>query len=220
MTVKELAARLDGREYREVPDAEDRRIANESGLVVIYGASDDLFEIDGALHAERGDFEGGVFYLARFGLVEMPVGMDCGDYSCPAYQRLSKELTIRQTAALKITAVWHDEGNPCWTYKLESTRDIPHEMFRIMEDGEVYCEGVVLRLEDLPEGTPDGTVSVDGVEYAPVRRALWRLYEGEYECTACGEKYYKEAMDAIGPNNDAPPPFCPHCGARMDAEHY
>lgn len=203
ITAQVFAANLTGREYGRVPNVADCKIAKENGLVIIFGASDDLFEIAGALENERDAYEGGTFYLNRSGLVEFPPDIDC------------------ETAALKITAVWRDEGNPCWTYKLESpVGEFPHETFRIMEDGEVYCEGVVLRLEDLPEGTPTGTVSVDGVEYAPVRRALWRLYEGEYECTACGEKYYKEDLDAIGPCNDSPPLYCPRCGTRMDAEHH
>ena len=48
MTPEEMAGRLDGCEYRAEVTAELRDLARENGLVIVYGASDDLIEFRGA----------------------------------------------------------------------------------------------------------------------------------------------------------------------------
>lgn len=45
----------------------------------------------------------------------------------------------------KVEAVWHDDGNPCWTYET----DIPHATFDIVEGDEVFCRGIVFELSAL-----------------------------------------------------------------------
>ena len=63
MTKEELAARIDGCEYgRELTDVEIA-LAKESGLVVVYGCSDDLMEMDGALTDEFDVYGGGNAYV-------------------------------------------------------------------------------------------------------------------------------------------------------------
>jgi hypothetical protein len=54
----------------------------------------------------------------------------------------------RQTG-VPIEAIWcpNGEGNngPSWAYKTE----IPHAEFKIMEEGDVYCIGIVFRLDQI-----------------------------------------------------------------------
>ena len=58
MDAKELAAKLNGREYcREITDEEVRQ-AKEAGLVVVFGASDDLIEFRGAIRDEGDCYDG------------------------------------------------------------------------------------------------------------------------------------------------------------------
>lgn len=65
MTKEELAARIDGCEYgRELTDVEID-LAKESGLVVVYGCSDDLMEMDGALTDEFDVYGGGNAYVCN-----------------------------------------------------------------------------------------------------------------------------------------------------------
>lgn len=47
ITAKELAEKLNGRAYGDSFDDVEQE-AKESGLVIVYGASDDLMEFDGA----------------------------------------------------------------------------------------------------------------------------------------------------------------------------
>lgn len=117
MTLQECAAMLDGREYAYdfISKAELKEM-KENGIVVVYGASDDLMEFDGAIVDEAGVFDGGTVFFDENGVVQ--------------------DITTDRC----IEAIWcDDESDATWSYKT----DIEHETFDIMEDGEVYCRGIV-----------------------------------------------------------------------------
>ena len=136
MTVQELAESLNGREYGSEVSPEDRRLAKESGLVIVYGYSDDCAELDGAIQDEAGCFDGGTFLITKTGVMREP---DCGYNRCDYFVTATK-------SAKKIRALWcAPEAEAPWTYET----DIPHETFDIYEDGELYCVGIVFRLEDV-----------------------------------------------------------------------
>lgn len=59
MTKEELAAVLNGRQYREVPNLKDVQLAKENNLLIVYGASDDLCEFSGAIYDEFDCYDGG-----------------------------------------------------------------------------------------------------------------------------------------------------------------
>lgn len=133
MTAKELAEMLNGREYGSVMTRDERKTAKESGLVVVYGYSDDCAELDGAIYDEVSCYDGGAFYVNRDGLLN---DSDCSNRMCRYYKNALE-------SAKKIEAVWG--AGPSWSYKT----DIPHETFNIYEDGELFCVGIVFRVEDL-----------------------------------------------------------------------
>ena len=138
MTAKELAEMLNGREYGNVMTRDERKTAKESGLVAVYGYSDDCAELDGAIYDEVSCYDGGAFYVNRDGLLNDP---DCRNQMCRYYSDALK-------SAKKIEAVWGADGRengPAWSYKT----DIPHETFNIYEDGELFCVGIVFNVEDL-----------------------------------------------------------------------
>lgn len=62
-TVEEFAARLDGRQYGNEMTAEEEKLAKELDFLVVFGASDDLAELRGAIDDECGCFNGGVLKL-------------------------------------------------------------------------------------------------------------------------------------------------------------
>lgn len=118
MTAKELVGELDKREYGDnfgnvVQDAE------ESGLLIISGASDDLMEFDGAFCDEAGVYDGGTVYITKNGLSE-------------------------SETENKIDAIWYQDGID-WQYNT----NIPHETFDLMEHGSLYCRGLVIDTKDL-----------------------------------------------------------------------
>lgn len=138
MTVKELAAALDGREIGGEIFPEEEQKAKADGLVVVYGYSDDNVELRGAIDEEIGAYEGAIIYITAAGLLEEPACDTAEDCTCPYF-------AAAKASAKTITAVWHDNGGPCWTFKT----DIPHATFTVVEDGEEFCKGIVFSMEDI-----------------------------------------------------------------------
>ena len=139
MTYQEFAAGLDGAvSYGHELDDYAEKTAKENGLVVVFGASDDLMEIRGAIDYEADVWGGGTVYLDRNGVFKMH---DCdGDVDrCPY-------MIAARNRCKTITVVWGCKNeSAAWTYDT----DIPHATFRVFEDGELYCIGIVFSVEDL-----------------------------------------------------------------------
>lgn len=136
MNAKELAQQLNGREYGRRSQMTPREIAaaKAAGIVVAYGASDDLLELEGAVTDELGG--PGTSYFTKAGLLVNK----CEDPECPYFE------VARDTAA-PLELVWRGgPGGPAWTFKTA----IPHETFNILEDGDLFCVGVVFALSDVP----------------------------------------------------------------------
>ena len=124
MTAKQLAQMLNGAEYGSEINRYEEQMARENGLVVVFGYSDDNTEFRGAIDDEVGCYEGGTFYVSRSGFVYQDAGDD----------------------RARIDVLWCDsEDKAAWSYKT----NIPHETFNIYEDGELFCVGIVFRVEDL-----------------------------------------------------------------------
>ncbi len=132
MTLKKFAQMLDGREYGYLQfTSEEIQIAKENGFVIVCGASDDLMEFEGAIRDEGGCFEGGEVFFNKTGIV-------------------FPEDDERPDDCSQITALWcaekDENGTPAtWAYQT----DIPHETFKIWEDGELYCIGIVFSIADV-----------------------------------------------------------------------
>nr|QNO41409.1 hypothetical protein NCPLLKBI_00003 [Methanosarcinales archaeon ANME-2c ERB4]QNO41464.1 hypothetical protein CIDILJJO_00011 [Methanosarcinales archaeon ANME-2c ERB4]QNO42102.1 hypothetical protein INBEEEIC_00004 [Methanosarcinales archaeon ANME-2c ERB4]QNO42306.1 hypothetical protein OEDCDHIP_00023 [Methanosarcinales archaeon ANME-2c ERB4]QNO42468.1 hypothetical protein LBOOMNCC_00021 [Methanosarcinales archaeon ANME-2c ERB4] len=133
MIVQEIASMLDGREYGEELSDQDMKYAKDNGAVIVFGASDDLMELRGAINDECDCYEGRMIYFNRTGEIEC----ECDSIDCPYFAAIKDE-------ASWIEACWDSEGYS-WTY--ETT--IPHETFEILEDGGKYCRGIVFLLEDV-----------------------------------------------------------------------
>ena len=155
LTKEQLAAKLNGRSYRSEITPEEERLAKENRLVVVFGASDDLVELRGAINDELGL---SAFYLTRIGVFES----DCDEgEDCPYYQR-------RLTAALKtgevlaITPRWGGEemdklayaamGKPTWCFESKQLDD-KFAAFDIFDeydgDREYFCRGIVIDLDEV-----------------------------------------------------------------------
>lgn len=122
MTKEQLAYKLHGGKYGNEISKELIAEAKDNGLVVIFGASDDLMEFEGMICEEVDCYEGGTAYLNKDGLCK------------------------KKDATAKIKAIWAPEEPDCsWIYKT----DLPHATFDIFEDGELYCKGLVFSITDL-----------------------------------------------------------------------
>lgn len=136
--VKELADKLNMTEYPCRPSEELIEFAKANGLVIVYGASDDLIEFNGAFRDEGSVYDGYTVLVDAKGLLaEDPADLDTEQERADYYYRKPK--------AKSIEALWCEEGDYSWTYRT----DIPHATFEIVEDGTPYCRGIVFALADL-----------------------------------------------------------------------
>lgn len=143
MTKEQLANMLNGREYGdEITDAEEK-LAKSDGLVVIFGASDDLCELRGAVNDELGARPDTLIMIDKNGQL-LP---EIEDDDAEVLRKYGVLAAVQRAhyQATKIVAHWHDEGNPCWTYETTA----PHASFDVIEDGKKYGIGVVIDLKEL-----------------------------------------------------------------------
>ena len=143
MTIKEWAEKLNGIEY---PADELDRLNKEmaaDGIVAAYGASDDLLEFRGAIYDEVGAWEGTTAKIAPGENGKLKIFNE-------EENEETAEFNKKQIAAMqKIKAIWEpvDEEGKIFASWLIETK-IPHETFDIMEDGELFCRGIVFSVED------------------------------------------------------------------------
>lgn len=153
MTKEQLAQRLDGREYREEMTKEEEKSAKENNLLVLFGQSDDLLEMRGAIRDETGAWEGGDYALALKG--ELYADGEEGNTCHKALENevlpISDEHDNDDDPRL-IRVEWDPEPGPddparsSWRI----TSNLPCAPFTIREDGDPYCEGIVIDLDEVP----------------------------------------------------------------------
>ena len=134
MNRDKIAEALNGEQY-PLRISDDIKVAlDHTDIVVVYGASDDLMEFEGAIRDEVDCYDGGTAYLHKSGLLQN----ECDDSECPYFKLLMDD-------APKIEALWCKEDGFSWTYKT----DIPHSTFIVLEDDGKYCRGIVFNLSDV-----------------------------------------------------------------------
>ena len=125
LTHDDFAKKLNGRQYGNEITKEEIKEAKENGLVVVYGASDDLMDFVGAIDEE--------------------VDCDTGGY----FRVTSKNLKVKKGDVTSKNKIYADLDNrqkgASWCYDTE----IHHSTFNIYEDGELYCIGIVFSIYDL-----------------------------------------------------------------------
>jgi hypothetical protein len=138
MTAQELAQRLDGRTYRNEITKEEEKLAKQHGLVVVFGASDDLMEFRGAIHDEIGAYDGGEAYITDKGYLVEPEADD---------RDVFEKYGFPLPKVHCIEAKWEPiiPQGASWLI----TSHIPHSAFDIFEEGDLYCRGIVFSIDAL-----------------------------------------------------------------------
>lgn len=130
MTAEKLVEMLDGRQYGTEITDDEINLAKNNDLVVVFGASDDLMEFRGAIDDEIDCFDGGKAYVNGYNVYPDNLtdkGEPIGEY-------------------FAINAVWCPYNMECdWAY----FTSIPHTDFKIYEDDELYCVGIVFDIKDV-----------------------------------------------------------------------
>lgn len=141
LTKETLAAKITGRQYRDELTKVEEVAAKKAGLVVVFGASDDLVELRGSISDEVGAYNGTTLLIA--GGKVLPEHDECECEYC-GYKVLAK-------TAKSIKAMWDDddvidlESQFTWTFRTQ----IPHATFEIMDEDEQFCRGIVFSIEDV-----------------------------------------------------------------------
>lgn len=141
MTKEELAALLHGRQYSEEITKREEQQAKESGLVVIFGYSDDNVEFRGVINDEVGCYGGGKILFDSQGHL-------------PSWEYIQEECTedeakqyfVRKAGAHALLALWNDADSQ---YGWSFATTLPHATFDIMEADEPFCRGIVIDVRDL-----------------------------------------------------------------------
>lgn len=129
---KVLATMLEWRQYRYETTEEILKFAVDNNLVIVYGASDDLCELEWAITDEIWCYMGGEVYFMDWEILEN----ECGD-NRPYYEQIKQR-------AFEIEIGDFSQGKGHYY-----NTDIPHEIFNIYEDEEIYCKGIVFSIEDI-----------------------------------------------------------------------
>lgn len=137
MTKEELAARLNGREYCEEITESEESLAEKSGLLVVFGASDDLIELRGAICDEAYCYDGGTVRIKNGNFMESP--------NRDERETLKKYGVLEQamSGGFTIDAIWDEDG---WSWQYRTS--VPHATFEIFDDGEMYCRGIVIDMKE------------------------------------------------------------------------
>jgi hypothetical protein len=134
----EIAAQLNGVEYRNEDEQFDAKILCDEGIVVAYGASDDLLELRGAIDDEYGAYEGTSIMLIKTKDWEIKAISGEGFDENRSY--------IGGDFEHHITAEWCPKDiDASW----KITPACEHATFNVMEDDELYCVGAVFYLKDV-----------------------------------------------------------------------
>ena len=147
MNKEQFAELLNGRQYRDEITKEEEKLAKENGLLVCFGASDDLLEFRGIVYDEVGAYDGGSALLVKKKGGKIGV-MSEDDFKEVQEIMDDKELDF-ELLKVEVVAEWcHDDLECSWRIK----SDLPHATFDIMDDGELYCRGIVIEKSVIEQG--------------------------------------------------------------------
>lgn len=150
MNTEQAAALLNGRQYLEEISREEELQFKDLGLVVVFGASDDLLEFRGAINEELGAWDGATVYLVK----KKRQWEAISESEFEEYKETLEELGLEDALIYHtITAEWgpQQDGESLMSWRI--TTDIPHSIFFIFEDGENYCQGLVFHISSLEKKT-------------------------------------------------------------------
>lgn len=143
MTKEQFAQLLNGRTYGNEITSEEEDLAKENGLLICFGASDDLLEMRGIIYEEYGTYEGGTTLLVQKKTGISAIDLDKYNELMEILKDNDFELDIKR---IPIKSEWCPSDLKC-SWRISTT--IPHATFDIMEDDGLYCRGIVMHISDI-----------------------------------------------------------------------
>lgn len=132
MTLNDLYQQL-----HEINISDSINVTPGNGLVVLYGASDDLLELTGEVKDEKGAYEGGIYHL-----IKKQTGWQClNEEEYDAAVEMLSEYGIA-LKSIKVDMKWDHKGISWFL-----STDYPYHLtFDILEDGDIFCRGLIIDL--------------------------------------------------------------------------
>ena len=145
MTKEQFAQLLNGRTYGNEITTEEEDLAKENGLLICFGASDDLLEMRGIIYEEYGTYEGGTTLLVQKKTGLSAIDLDKYNELMEILKDNDFELDIKR---IPIKSEWCPSDLKC-SWRISTT--IPHATFDIMEDDGLYCRGIIMHISDIEQ---------------------------------------------------------------------
>ncbi len=148
-TKEQLAELLNGKNASDVMTAEQERIASESNLLVLFGESDDLLEMRGAINGEEDTSWESDFALLfkgeKYSYTDVKLSPEKAE--CNMIVPLSDDYDNDNNPRLiRVSAYPDSDAGLCWLI----TSKMPCASFTINDDGELpYCKGIVIDLDEI-----------------------------------------------------------------------
>lgn len=144
LTKERLAEMLNGRDMTLEYDTPTWKDVQDN-LVVLYGHSDDLIEVRGAVHDEMNRYE-----CTQFALVLAGEQIDDGEnvviMDTPSIMLLSEDYDQSNNPRL-ITVRYSSVDNTQADWEFET--DMPHATFMLNKKGKPFCKGIVIDLDEI-----------------------------------------------------------------------
>lgn len=148
MTKEQLAELINGNEYRDEMTKEQEQAAKQNNLLVLFGASDDLLEMRGAIHDEVGAYDGGEYVLVLAGELYADAEEENTYHKAIGHEviPMSDEYDNDDNPRL-IRAEWCPEDYPELSWRIFS--NTPCALFTIKYNGNPCSEGIVIDLDEV-----------------------------------------------------------------------
>ena len=146
MKLTKLAKALDNIEYPCHISKELIKQAKEDGIVIVFGSSDDLLEFRGVVNDENNVYGIDVTLIDKEGVLPIDENGCITDFDNLTNIQDCASLVKRFEKSVAVTSYWQpdDDSNASWAYSVPE--HIEWEPFNVMEDGELYCVGIVFKL--------------------------------------------------------------------------
>jgi hypothetical protein len=171
ITAKEVAEKLNGCNYRDEDSHFNEKELEEAGIIVLFGASDDLLEVRGAIHDEWGapgkvmlihtpahgwDLRGEGYIDEHEDILKY---LGCYDYATKYYIEPQRDVPVPFKGGLV---------DASWNINAVLPPETEYYLFDVLDEEDLYCKGMVIKL-------PSSTISLTEVAdlYAKNSDCIW-----------------------------------------------
>lgn len=144
-TLKSAAEYFNGWQYPLRLSDDEVAALSSAGLAIVFGESDDLVEIRGAIKDEACSYSNRPFWIGSSGF--LPIDED-GELESPEDLRTiqdAKRLVSEYDRSLKIV-VQHDMFDYAWVISISEEVAVPHAVFDVFEGSDLFCRALVIQV--------------------------------------------------------------------------